>query len=230
VNSGATQDRVAYSDENNHVSVSWTASFGIGFNYGPSFVNGQVVCAQWYEGNAKEGIELFVAKDLNSFYSIWLISSSVALFNYTQVVLIDSSYGVEINEMVDKLASAEEGREFSYLRLLTSADEGTCADALAGDSLNCDDDNDSSTQYVLPILIAVLIVVGSLNFFFLIFFGVYRKGARSEKSDDEGNKLVTGEDRKLSSSSPDKSVASRPSSNLSSSGDKSNRRYVEMEE
>lgn len=152
--------------------MSWTASFGIGFNYGPSFENGQVVCAQWYESNAKEGIELFVAKDLTSFYSIWLISSTVSVFNYTQVVEVDKSYGVEINVMIDTMATSEEGREFSFLRLLTSSDESTCSNALAGESVNCKENSDNSA---MEILIAVFIAVGIINAFFLIYFCVFRK-------------------------------------------------------
>jgi hypothetical protein len=160
--SNATQDRVAYSDANNHVSVSWTASFGIGFNYGPTFINGQVVCAQWYEGNGNEGIELFVAKDLTSFYSIWLMPSSVAVFNFTQVVVLDKSYGVEINEMVDTLATAQEGMEFSFLRLLTTSDETTCSAALAGDSLNCVDDNDDNDDTEMSVVLLIVIVLASI--------------------------------------------------------------------
>jgi hypothetical protein len=177
---------VAYSDTNDHVSVSWTASFGIGFNYGPSFVSGQVVCAQWYEGNANEGIELFVAKDQDSFYSIWLISPTVSMFNYTQVVLVDKSFGVEINVMTDKLATATQGMEFSFLRLLTSSDESTCSDAMAGDALNCGgNDNDDETVQILAILVAVLIVVGCAIFFAVVYFGMLSKREKmSEQSDD----------------------------------------------
>ena len=179
---------MAYSDENNEdVSLSWEASFGIGFNYGRSFINGQVVCANWYEANAKEGIELFVAKDVNSFYSVWLASSSVSVFNYTQVVIQGghSAYGVETNNMVDTLATAEEGRAYSYFRLLTSDDEATCEAALAGESLNCDDDDDNIQ--ILAILVAVLIIIGSMNFFFLIYYNGYRGwccGTQKEESSD----------------------------------------------
>lgn len=184
---------MSYSDDSNHVSVSWTASFGIGFNYGPSFLNGQVVCAQWYEGNAKEGIQLFVAKDLSSFYSIWLISSSVSVFNYTQVVVLDKSYGVEINEIIDTDIAAEEGREFSFLRLLTSTDESTCEDALAGDSLNCDDSENDDDNQVLTLLMIALIIVGCANFAVLIYLKVClkQKGCGTNSEIDKDMKTTT---------------------------------------
>jgi len=179
--SNSTQDRVAYTDANSHVSVSWTASFGIGFNYGPSFVAGQVACAQWYEGNAAEGIELFVAKDMDSFYSIWLMSSTVSMFNYTQVVEVDKSYGVEINVMLDKLATAEQGMEFSFLRLLTTTDESTCSNAMAGDSMNCDDDDEAVV--ILIVFIAVLLVVGLAILFSVMYLGVCRKQTKMSESE-----------------------------------------------
>jgi hypothetical protein len=108
------------------------------------------------------------------------------MFNYTQVVLVDKSFGVEINVMTDKLATATQGMEFSFLRLLTSSDESTCSDAMAGDALNCGgNDNDDETVQILAILVAVLIVVGCAIFFAVVYFGMLSKREKmSEQSDD----------------------------------------------
>ena len=188
IDTNATQDRYAYSDAN-EAYISWTASFGIGFNYGTVFANGQVSCMQWYEGNSAEGIELVVGRDLDSYYSVWLLSPSVAFFNYTQIVLIDKSFGVEINSMSDKSTSADDALEYSFLRLLTSSSEDMCSGALDGKDSDCDDDISRET---LAILVIVLIGVGCLNFFFVLYIGYFRySGAHNSQPPEDKTTTIS---------------------------------------
>jgi hypothetical protein len=183
VKSGSTQSKsiIAFSDSS--VRVSWEAPWGRGFNLGSCFSDGQVACVNWYEAGPDEGIELMVARNATTFYSIWIGASSVSDFNYTTYFVLHSGYGIELNSIIDATTSVTEADSYSYLRLLTEQDEDTCYDAIANanfidDSNDCDNDSGSSSL-VVGLVVALVV---SLVFNCVSLVTIFWRKAHPESS------------------------------------------------
>lgn len=191
VDSGSTQskDVLTYSDSS--VRVSWQASWGRGFNYGSIFNGGQVACVNWYEAGEDEGIELLVAKNSTSFYSIWIGVSSVSDFNYTTYFVTHKGYGVELNSIISKSASLTAADSFSYLRLLTETDEGACYAAIV-DTSGSDDDPGDDDNFPHTMSIVILSIMLSLSLALNCYMGwtMFRREMNNGDSKDLKTSLI----------------------------------------
>lgn len=131
---------------------------------GPVFENGQVVCYNWYEVGADEGIQITVAKNLTTAYSIWWFAKSVSTLNY-EFTTVPDFFGQQY-EYLDSSVSASE--------LADEAVENACY-ALWTTDLEDDclgEESNTSHGVTQELLIAILVFV-CLILVSLIAFGLF---------------------------------------------------------
>jgi hypothetical protein len=149
--------------------------------------NGQVVLGNWYEYGMDEGIEMFVAKNSTTFYSLWWFFPRVSDVDYA--LKVEDYQGAHWNYKDTSVsftkAVTDSTANLCYI-LPDSSVESSCVSASSSSSSNDDDDDEEAVENMTITAAAFSIATFVVLVGYIIYSCAMASSAKGPMSSTEG--------------------------------------------